>query len=448
MRFIGKILLIVTGVLHCCAESKVYTLDEILNTGMKNSRSIKIIEQEMYKSESEVQEIYGRALPAANASVNMSHKFSPAEITPSITSQNQLVNEMQNAIAAMMKPKESSAAFNIGVEQPIFAQGKIYFGLKLANKKRVTLNCKIQDEKQKVRGNIVKLYFGGLMAQRNVQIAFEHLKIATETHRIVLLRESIGTASEYDTLSSRLHKKNAQISYTNSESELRLAYDKILSASGLHVSLSTFELYDSVPANEFSLSIDQVIDQVKKNNFSITQISGYREMYNYQVKLAVSDFMPLIYCGGSFGQIGQFDGIDDIGNLIWSDDRKVYIGAKWDIFTGTARKEKIFQANVDRDIFELNSEQLVDNLVLETKRAYEKYITSKNQLDATDEVVWLAERGLTLARASYEAGSKIYLDMQNAELELQKAKMQHNSARYTYYCAVVDLQILMGNLLF
>lgn len=442
-----KLMLFFICMSACPAYSRIYTLNEILDIGMKNSPALRIIEKEMYKSESDVQIITGSALPSIDASFNLSHDFSSKQ-SPDYYSSNNLVNQVVNSVSEMMRTKETVTSLGLGIRQPLFAQGKVYFGLKLANKKRVTLNCKIQDEKQKVRGSLVKLYFSSLTAQRNRNITFESLKIATETHRIVTLRQSIGTASVYDTLSSRLHCKNAEIAYTNSESDLRLSYDKLLIAAGIEEPLSSFELQDTVPVKEFTLDINEVVEAVLKENYSITQLSGYREIQNYQIKLAMSDFMPSIFCGATFSEIGQFDGPDDIGNLIWNDDRKVFIGAKWDLFTGTIRKEKVHQAYLDRDIFELNARQTIDNLLVETRRAYEIFVTAGNQLEASEEVVSLAENGLEIVKASYEAGSQIYLDMQNAELEYQKAKVQHNNAMYQYYCAIVDLQILMGNLLF
>jgi outer membrane protein TolC len=67
-------------------------------------------------------------------------------------------------------------------------------------------------------------------------------------------------------------------------------------------------------------------------------------------------------------------------------------------------------------------------------------------LTATEEVIALAEKGFSLAKISYEVGSKTYLDMQNAELELHKAKTMNNAAYFNYNCALIDLQMLMGNL--
>lgn len=444
-----KIILIM-GFVFGISESKVYTLDEVVSEALKNSRSIKVVEQEMLKTESQVQEVYGKALPSIGTSINVSHAFIPNSSTNdnSIDGTSPGSESIQSMIAALLTPKSNSAAFNLTLAQPIFAQGKVLIGLKMANKYRSTLNCKLQEEKLKIKGAIIKLFFGALLCQKNFQIANESVKIAEEMHHLVIIRQAVGNASELDTLTTRLHLKNAEIEFRKIDSDLRMSYEKTMTSAGILEPVSTFGLDGSIPVKEFTMSLQQVIELVKKNNYTLTQLSGAKDIQELRIKLTKTDYLPNIFAGASLGKIGQFDDPSKNGKITWDDDNRVFLEAKWDIFTGSIRNQKMYQSIIDRDIFVLNEKQTIENFVLATRNAYENVITSKDQLTATAEVIALAEKGFSLAKISYEVGSKTYLDMQNAELELHKAKTMNNAAYFNYNCALIDLQMLMGNLLY
>jgi outer membrane protein TolC len=427
--------------------AKVYSLGEIVGIAVKNARSIKVIEQEMYKSEAEVQAVYGQSFPRVSFQLNMSHNFSDVDYAFAPTG-NEFVDNLLNSISTVIEPKQSSGQVGLNVDQPLFAQGKVYYGLKLAKKNRVILNCKLQEEKLRVRGAIVKQYFNALMRNRNYQIANESVIIAREAHRVVTSRQAAGTSSEFDTLSSRLHLKNAELALTKTEIDRRTAYETLLTTTGIEESQSSFDIIDSVPLREYTLDLDQTLDFVKRDNLTLVQLSGYSEVFDYKIKLAQTEYLPGIFAGIILGRNGQFNGYSEIDNIRWIDSRIVHAGLKWDIFSGTIRNQRLSQARIDRTIFDLNEKQAIENMILSARNAYDNVTMSKEQLVLAGEVVMLAEQALSLAKISYDAGSKIYLDLQNAELELHKAKMAENNARYSYFTTVVDLQILTGTLQF
>ncbi|NLD91480.1 MAG: TolC family protein [Fibrobacter sp.] len=439
-------ILILAGV-FCTVSAKVYSLGEIVGITVKNSRSIRIIEQEMYKSEAEVQAVYGQSFPHVSLQMNLSHNFSKVDYGFAPTG-NEFIDNLFKSISSTIEPKQSSGQIGLTLDQPLFAQGKVYYGLKLAKKNRVILNCKLQEEKLRVRGFVVKQYFNALMHNRNYQIANESVIIAREAHRVVTARQSVGTSSEYDTLSSRLHLKNAELALTKTDIERRSAYEKLLTTSGIAESLSSFSLIDSLPLREYTLDLDQTIELVKKDNLTLVQLSGYGEVFDYRIKLAQTEYLPGIFAGITLGRNGQLNGYSELDNIRWVDSRIVHAGLKWDIFSGTIRSQRLSQARIDRTIFDLNEKQAIDTMILAARNAYDFVTISKEQLVLAGEAAVLAEKALSLAKISYDAGSKIYLDLQNAELELHKAKMAENNARYTYFTSVVDLQILTGTLQF
>ena len=62
-------------------------------------------------------------------------------------------------------------------------------------------------------------------------------------------------------------------------------------------------------------------------------------------------------------------------------------------------------------------------------------------VDTTDN-----RQGLEIAKKAYEVGSKTLLDVQNAEHQLNSAKVAFNAAQYNYHIAIINLKLLMSDL--
>jgi outer membrane protein len=127
-------------------------------------------------------------------------------------------------------------------------------------------------------------------------------------------------------------------------------------------------------------------------------------------------------------------------------DQKIFLGMTLNLFNGLKTPQKVKQAYADQKKFVLVRKQAEEGLELAVKNAYEQYALSRDQLRLTENVVKLAQKGYDVSRIAYEVGSRTLLDMQNAELELSKAKIASNGARLAYHLAVIDLKQLMGQM--
>ncbi len=445
--------------------AKIYTLDEVISESLKNSNLIKSVEFEMRKTDSYIQEVYGGALPVVNTSVNLSHSFatynsmsmySKASITDRLTSKEVdyasekgsyiISGILDNVFSHFSKVKSNTSSFNLTVEQPLFVQGKISIGMKIAKIYRSTLNCKLQEEKQKVKGMVIKLFYAVLLSQKNLQLANEAVKLAEETHHLAVARFVIGKTNELDTLNSMVHLKNAQIDFRKTYSDLNLSYDSLLTNAGINEPISNFGINGSFTSTDFDLSFDTAMEVMKRDNFTLSQLKGTAEIQQQKIKLAKYAFLPTVAAGASIGKILQFDSLHEITSQKWGNDQKIFIGVSWDIFTGSVRNQRLNQSIIERDMFLTNQKQTSNNLELALRKAYEKVISNRDRLNATSEVVVLAEKGFSIAKVSYEVGSKTFLDMQNSELELNRAKTAYNAALFAFNSALIDLKILMGNL--
>ena len=118
------------------------------------------------------------------------------------------------------------------------------------------------------------------------------------------------------------------------------------------------------------------------------------------------DYFPVVFAGASVARIGQFDNLRDFSSTYWGNDSKIFLGLNWNIFTGLSRNHKFRQAKNNMLMFQLSEQQTLENLDLQTRRAYEQVIISREYLGVAESVISLAEKSYSIARKAYEIGSK------------------------------------------
>jgi len=174
MRF-QRILLFTIAILTF-AQGASYTLDQLLEEAYRNSRQLQTLQNEIQKAESQVNGTLGSALPSVILSANVSHAFAQynafgsneidtAAMNFKIDSLYQLMamharsrgdtvtgpllQKIGPAITGVTlsqipfpEPNDNTVTFGITVNQPLFAQGKVRVGLKIAKLYQATLLCK------------------------------------------------------------------------------------------------------------------------------------------------------------------------------------------------------------------------------------------------------------------------------------------------------------------
>ena len=93
---------------------------------------------------------------------------------------------------------------------------------------------------------------------------------------------------------------------------------------------------------------------------------------------------------------------------------------------------------------ELGIIQIRQAAELELESIFMKLQKSKKALEALKLNVQLAERAYTLAEEAYNAGSKELLEVQNSELELNKARIEVLKEQYTYVMGLLDLEYALN----
>ena len=74
----------------------------------------------------------------------------------------------------------------------------------------------------------------------------------------------------------------------------------------------------------FELTLEEVVDKVRKNNPNLEQLRGLAEIQNLQIEMVKGDYFPVVFAGASVARIGQFDNLRDFSSTYWGNDSKIF----------------------------------------------------------------------------------------------------------------------------
>jgi outer membrane protein TolC len=128
----------------------------------------------------------------------------------------------------------------------------------------------------------------------------------------------------------------------------------------------------------------------------------------------------------------------------WREDWSISLAASWTPFDGFRTRGQIAQARAQLQQAEAEEAQLQEGLEVATAAAMAEYRMARARIEAREQTVVMAERALELADARFANGLSTQLEVSDAALLLDEARVNRVQATYDYIKALAQLERLSG----
>ena len=295
-----------------------------------------------------------------------------------------------------------------------------------------------QDERyarQQVRLGVAQAYYG-LAASREAQ-ALSEGSLQTARDQMELARRQVDAG-----LASRRVMIQAELGVAQAEREVAGARQSVVSAesgfsraTGLPGSTEvTFPEPPAVPA-DLQTAIDEAIESRPDLEAASLRIDAARRTRNGWR----ANWMPTLdgrftysYTENS-GLAGQ--------NELWM----VVFDANWTLWDGGVRLAQARNAASQMRAADYANSKLADAIEEELRIAWERYARAQRAIASVEREVELAEENLTLSQRAFEAGSATWLEVEQAELSLQAARLNELNERMNRDLSALTLQVAAGH---
>jgi len=426
------------------------SLNESIELAKKNNKQLMAEAEEVERAEYLYREVRGSLLPQINlnGSVQASKTYMP-DATQTGFSFNNVTDEadLANTLDAFMLPaktkEETSIAAELKMEQLLFSGGKLINGIRVANKYRSLQKKNYELKEEDLVFNVINSYNQLVLLNEVVKIKAEALNLAKEHYTRVQKLQENGLVSEYDLLRAELEISKLEPDLEEVKNNYHVANCNFKTLIGLNDS-SEFVPDDGLTKTDLpELNLEDSIRQGLEKRIEL-YLSGLNvEMLQVKYNAEKGNYLPNVLLTAEatkFTASGDYSvHKDDFGTLY-----QAGIVFQLPIFTGLSNNAKIHQAKHEVKKAELNKMYAEDMIKLEITNNWQNMRTAFQTLKVQEKNVKTAEKGYQIAKSRYDNHIGIQLEMLDAQVQLNAAKVTYAQALYQLNYAINSFKKSIG----
>ncbi|MEJ2614749.1 MAG: TolC family protein [Ignavibacteriaceae bacterium] len=438
------------------SQSKIYTLDDAIQTALNNNRDIKVAELDVEKSQDAVDEAFGYALPTLDLSANFNH-FLKKPKTPFPDFEALLTNATYSILFdESVIPRDNSKYKPIQTQLQSFVQTNSYeTSLTLTQTlfnsavfrgigaSQIYLDLAKEELKRKVTSTVLdvkKAFYGVLLTKQLLEITTESYNNALENLKNVKALNTQGLVSDYDALQAEVRVENIKPVVLQIGNKLKDVKNSFKIVIGINQQEEIDVEGEFRYSKEEIPEIAETIEQSMQSNYSISSLKLKMQVDEAFIDLDRSEYWPSLYAFGNYTYAGSAD------NLKFQNYSSTVVGLTFSInlFNGERTKNKVQQSEISLKQTGEQLSQLKDYISTQVKAKIYELNRVRSSIDAQERNVNLAEKAYDISIVRYKEGTGNQLEVQNADMELKQARINRLQTVYDYIIAKSSLDEILG----
>jgi HAE1 family hydrophobic/amphiphilic exporter-1 len=344
-------------------------------------------------------------------------------------------------LADVFGGRQDLGVVELKLTQPLFTWGQVGAAVRAAHLGFGLADDQLRRFRQAVARDVSTAFYDVLAARQLAAIAEQDLAQRTRHLEQARQLQAAGLATDYDVLAAGVALENSRPAVIRGQNAVRLAREQLRfllaeSAAEIDVTGSLAAPVEAAPAFE------TVLTQALANRPELAELASQRGILGELVKIAAAGDKPRVDLAMSLGTRNL--GVADLSSSgsTWN----VALVATVPVFDGQRARGRAAEARAEVARLSIEDLKLRDAVALEVRTAVSAVEESAGVLAALDGTVAQAEQLLFLAEKGFEMGVKTRLEVQDAELNLQAARVSLAKAQRDYRVARVNLTWVSGTI--
>lgn len=438
------------------AQTKVYTLDEAINTALSSNRDITISVMNVKKAGAAVDEAFGYALPSLDLSGSFSHFLEKPKMsfpdfgsllqnaTYSILFDEHILTRDENKFKPIQNVLQSFAQTNnystsLTLSQTLFSSA-VFKGIGASQIYYDLANADLNSTVSKTVLSVQKTFYGVLLSKEVLDITKQSFENAEANLNDVKALYREGMVSEFDLLQAEVQVENIRPAVLQMENNLQSAKD------GLKIILGIDQNEEIDVAGEFVYkpydisNEEELINEALVSNFEIKTLDLKKQVDEAFIELDVANYWPNIAAFGQYSYAGSSD------NWKFNNYSSATIGINFsmNLWQGNRTKNAVQQSTITYQQTDEQLKQLKDYTLLNVKAKLQELRRVQTVIDAQNQTVEVAERAYHIAKVRYKEGAGSQIELQNTDLALKQARLNRIQSMYSYLVTKYELEQILG----
>lgn len=413
----------------CRAEARTLTLEQAISLAMEKNRDIE-------KAREYAKYVQGRYVEERSAALPQFSLNGSAGLSQ---------DQSQKALIGITS-RQYNGLVDLTVSQPLYTWGKVNAAIRAAEYGLKTADQQLRLYRQAAYRDVSAAYFDVLLARELHRLAVENQLQKARHLEEAKRKYAAGVATDYDVLAAEVSAENARPEAIRSQNVIRTARERLrfLLALGPEEVQVAGTLDMATPDRPVPVSYEAALLSAGKQRPELADLRLRIGVYGELVRIADAENKPRLDLKGGAGW--HWTNLDEMVPKREAD------GAAWNVglyltfpfFDGFKSSGKVAQARSDLRTKQIEESKLLDSIALEVREAGYALQEAAEIYQAVSGTVRQAERLVQMAEKGYEYGVKIRLEVEDAQLNLLRARGNLARAQRDYRVARVNYEWASG----
>lgn len=350
------------------------------------------------------------------------------------------------------------STLNVNFTQPLLRNFKIdgaRAGLESAERQRVITDLQLEQTVVGTETNVRLAYLDLVFAIRNLEVAQQNYKLATDSLTQARARVQVGLAAQIDIITNETQVASSQVQLIAAETRIAQAEDAlrtiVLDPSSPDFWTTSIRPTDTIVLAPRTIDVGAAITNALANRLDITVLRRNLELTDLNLRVAQNNTLPdvnfnLGYTASGAGGTRLVDGVPDVRGFgavlgeafggtypTWSTSVSVNypIGR-------SAAEANLAQQQIRRRQQDLDLRQLELLIVRQIRDAARQIESSFRQVEAAQAALRLSEQQLEAEDRRFAVGLSTQLDLQFRQRDLAAARINELNAVVAYNRALIN----------
>ncbi|WP_297473338.1 TolC family protein [Persephonella sp.] len=326
--------------------------------------------------------------------------------------------------------------FDIGINYYLFTGFSRFEKLKISKFEKKASNELYLEELNRIKTEVKKAYIDVLMASSVVHIYKKQLE-AVEKH-LYRVKEFYrqGLVAKIDILQTKVRMSQIKRDLRKAEGDLKIAKARLKNL--INEKLDTdFEIEPVKLDIPKELNLSNLYKKALINRHLIKVVDIKSKQLKKVEKIELSEFYPKVYAQAKYFYTNEYPYLDPKENYALT------VGITWK-FQSLKPYYSYLKQKIEHKKTKLKLEQIKNDIKLQVKAAYERFLTAKENLKVAQDSLSEAEEYYRLTVEQFKNQLASTTDVLDAESMLTSAKKGREISYYRLLKAYFDLQEAVG----
>ncbi len=326
---------------------------------------------------------------------------------------------------------------NITINQLLYDFGRAKHNLEKSKYDILIASDNLEASKGSLASQVASIYYSVIYLQNSIAVQDSVISYYKEFKTLIDSRVKQGDALEFDALSAQNNIDQAE----NKKVDLINTMQKQLNLLAYSTGESTRPSSNELDFQTVFTNFDSLVQQARQKNKELSITKNRILQQEQEIQLSKANLLPTLNLNGALGVRNGYQ--PDIHQ-----NRFNYLigaGINIPIYTGQRNSNQIKIAESSLKAFRYSSEAQLANTSRDINQAMIDIQSSNERLKNTESQIKQTARALALAKSRFANGTITYVELINAQTNLQQANLFKLQYQYQRTLAKIELARLTGN---